>query len=95
MKTETVSFEVPEDLLASLKLGAADLQHDIRLLAAIAYFQDKRLSLGKAAQLAGLNRLEFLDVLARRGFTVFDYDESILVSELAGIQQLGPRTLDR
>jgi predicted HTH domain antitoxin len=95
MKTETVSFEVPEDLLASLKLGAAALQHDIRLLAAIAYFQDKRLSLGKAAQLAGLNRLEFLDVLARRGFTVFDYDESVLVSELAGIQQLVPRALDR
>lgn len=94
MKTETVSFEIPEDLLASLKLGVAALQLDIRLLAAIAYFQDKRLSLGKATQLAGLNRLEFLDVLARRGITVFDYDESVLVSELAGIQQLAPRALD-
>jgi predicted HTH domain antitoxin len=76
---------VPPDLLAALKIGAGDLGRNIRLMAAIAYFQEKKLSLGKAAQLAGMNRLAFMDVLAERGIVVFDYDESMVASELEGV----------
>jgi predicted HTH domain antitoxin len=94
MTTETVSFEVPQDLLASLKVGTAELGRNIRLLAAITYFQDKKLSLGKAAQLAGMNRLAFMDLLAEKGIVIFDYDESMLASELSGIAQLNPSQHD-
>jgi predicted HTH domain antitoxin len=87
MTTETITLEIPQDLLAALKIGVSDLGRNIRLLAAIAYFQEKKLSLGKAAQLAGLNRLEFMDVLSDRGITIFDYDESVLTSELNGIAE--------
>jgi len=45
------------------------------LLAATAYSRDRKLSLGKAVQLASLNRLHFMDVLA---------------SDLDGITQLRP-----
>jgi predicted HTH domain antitoxin len=95
MNTETVSFEVPQDLLASLKVGSVELGMNIRLLAAIAYFQEKKLSLGKAAELAGINRLAFMDVLAERGIVIFDYDESMLTSELRGAAQLGLGKRDR
>jgi len=88
MNTEIVSFEVPQDLLASLKVGSVDLGMNIRLRAAIAYFQEKKLSLGKAAELAGMNRLAFMDVLAEKGIVIFDYDESMLASELSGIAHL-------
>ncbi len=86
--TETATFEVSQDILASLKLGIKDLIQSMRLTTAIAYFQDKKLSLGKAAELAGLNRLCFMDILAQRGIVVFDYDESVAESELRGISQL-------
>jgi predicted HTH domain antitoxin len=85
---ETISFEVPQDLLASLKVGAKTLGQQIRLLAALAYFQEKKLSLGKAAQLAGMNRLAFMDILAEQGLVIFDYDETELTVELEGIKQL-------
>jgi predicted HTH domain antitoxin len=94
MTTETVSFEVSQDLLASLKVGPAELGRNIRLLAAIDYFQEKKLSLGKAAQLAGMNRLAFMDVLAEKGIVIFDYDESMLASELNGVAQLGMNERD-
>jgi predicted HTH domain antitoxin len=94
MKTETISFEVTQDLLASLKLGSAALGQNMRLLTAIAYFQDKKLSLGKAAQLAGLNRLRFMDVLAEKGVVVFDYDASVLDSDLDGMTRLRPDSRD-
>ncbi len=93
MKKETISFEVSQDLLASLKLGSAALALSIRLLAAIVYFRDKKLSLGTAAQLAGLNRLHFMDVLAREDIVVFDYDESVLASDFEGITQLRPESV--
>ncbi|MDM8549233.1 UPF0175 family protein [Desulfobacterales bacterium HSG2] len=94
MITSVISFEIPQDLLASLKIGSADLTRDIRLLAAITYFQEKKLSLGKAAHLAGLNRLVFMDILARKGIILFDYDESVLESDLNGIRQLEGDTDD-
>ncbi len=80
--TETTTFEVSQDILASLKVGIKDLIQSMRLVAAIAYFQDKKLSLGKAAELAGLNRLCFMDILAQKGIVIFDYDESVAESEL-------------
>lgn len=76
MNMETISFEVSPDLLAALKIGSIELGQKMRLLVAIAYFQEKKLSLGKAAELAGINRLEFMDILAQKGIVIFDYDES-------------------
>ena len=90
MKTETVSFEITPDLLASLKLGVVALAQNVRILAAIAYFKNKQLSLGKAAQLAGINRLRFMDILAKEGVVVFDYDESVLATDLQGMAELRP-----
>ena len=86
--TKTMTFEVSQDLLASLKIGIQDLAQEIRLMAAITYFQEKKLSLGKAADLAGCNRLSFMDILAQKGIVIFDYDESIVDSELRGVAQL-------
>ncbi|MGA1411564.1 MAG: UPF0175 family protein [Prochlorotrichaceae cyanobacterium] len=85
INTETITLKISQDLLAALKMGAADLAQNIRNLAAIGFYQDKRLSLGKAAQLAGMNRLLFMDLLATKGIVVFDYDQSELATDLEGI----------
>ncbi len=88
MRTETITLEVSQDILAALKMGANDLGQQFRLLAAVSFFQNKQLSLGKAAELAGLNRLAFMDFLAQKGIVVFDYDESALNTDLAGLAAL-------
>lgn len=88
MTTETISFQVSQDLLAALKVGSLELTNNLRLLAAITYFQEKKLSLGKAAELAGINRLEFMDILVAKGIIIFDYDESAIESEIQGISHL-------
>lgn len=82
---ETISFQVSQDLLAALKFGSNQLVESMRLLAAIAYFQDKKLSVGKAAELARVNRIEFMDILGKEGIVIFDYDESELETEVSGI----------
>ncbi len=85
---ETIQMEISQDILAALKVGIQDFAQYVRLVTAIACFQDKKLSLGKAAQLAGYNRLDFLDLLAERGLVVFDYDDSFVESELQGVAHL-------
>ncbi len=85
---ETITLEISQDILAALKMGVQDLGQNIRLLAAIAFYQEKKLSLGKAAELAQMNRLTFMDLLATKGIILFDYDESALTTDLAGIAQL-------
>lgn len=88
MNTEMLSFEVSQDVLVALKISSVELLQRMRLLSAIAYFQEKKLSLGKAAELAGMNRLDFMDILSQKGIVIFDYDESDLNTELSGIAQL-------
>lgn len=88
MSTETITLEVSQDILAALKMGATDLGYHLRVLAAITFFQEKQLSLGKAAELAGLNRLAFIDLLTQKGVVVFDYDESALQTDLTGLAEL-------
>jgi predicted HTH domain antitoxin len=88
MNLETISFEVSQDILDTLKVGSDELLQRMRLLTAIAYFQENQLSLGKAAELAGMNRLAFMDILSKKNIVIFDYDESELNTELRGITQL-------
>ena len=88
MRTERVTFDVPVDILASLKIGARGLESDMRRSLAVQYYMNKRLSLGKSAKLAGMNRIDFMDHLAAEGCVVFDYDESALKEELKGIEAL-------
>ncbi|RZM75097.1 UPF0175 family protein [Leptolyngbya iicbica] len=57
---ESVTFEISADLLAALKLGAEDLGRNMRLIAAIAYFQDYKRSPGKAAKLADDKRFSLI-----------------------------------
>ncbi len=87
--THTVTFEISQGVLASLKSGPLDLMRNIRLIAAIDYFREKKLSLGKAAELAGINRIVFMDVLTAKNITHFDFDESEADLERTGGQLLG------
>jgi len=88
MKTEKITFDVPEDVLASLKIGVKGLELDMRRFLALQYFKNKRLSMGKAAKLAGMNRFDFMDFLASEGIILFEYDESAVQEELSGIKRL-------
>jgi len=88
MRTERLTFNVPVDILASLKIGAGGLEADMRRSLAVQYYKKKRLSLGKSAKLAGMNRLDFMDHLVAEGCVVFDYDEDTLKEELKGVDTL-------
>ena len=82
-----VSLDIPEDLLVTLREQPAELSQEIRLVAAVYYFGEKRLSLGQAARFAGMNRLDFLDALNARGVPAFALSVADAKAEVQAAQR--------
>ncbi len=61
----TVQIEIPEEVLISLKETPETISRELRILAAVKLFELGKLSSGRAAQLAGISRVEFLMLLGR------------------------------
>jgi predicted HTH domain antitoxin len=55
-----VRLEIPEETLISLKTDVESFGRDLKVLGAAKLFELGRLSSGRAAQLAGMTRVEFL-----------------------------------
>jgi len=60
--SDTVTFEVSQDILDSARLTASELKLEL----ALSLYSQGRLSIGKARELAGLSLWEFRQVIASR-----------------------------
>ena len=65
MSTRQVVIEVPEKVLPAANADESDLARELRTLAAVKLYELGRLSSGRAAELAGMSRVEFLLGLER------------------------------
>lgn len=75
-----ITIDVPEDIVSSQQ--SDHFAQQLQLAAAIYWYARSDMSMGKAAQLAGLDRSEFLAVLARENIDVFQVDFDDLEREL-------------
>lgn len=77
-----VIINLPEEVFSARRLPPDDFVRDMRLAAAIYWYQKSEISQEKAAQIAGLNRRDFLMALAREQVDVFVVDFDDLQREL-------------
>lgn len=73
-----IVLEIPDELLIALKETPEEFSSHLRTAAAAKLFQMGKLSSGRAAQLAGVSRIEFLHALKGYGVSVFDSDDDEL-----------------
>ena len=59
-----------------------ELEFNIRLMAALKMFELGKVSMGKAAELAGMSKAEFLEICGRYKVSVFNYKDKDVVQEL-------------
>ena len=79
---EKVVLDIPEEILISLKDTTQEFSKDILMLAAVKLFELGKLSSGRAAQLAGMSRISFLQMLTRYKVPIFDLTEEELKQDM-------------
>jgi len=68
-----MTIDLPESSLAALRKGPQEFAAEMRLAAAVKWYEMGTLSQGRAAEVAGLSRAAFIDSLARFGVSPFQY----------------------
>ena len=79
----TVTLQLPDDVFAALRRSPDEFARALRLAAAIHWYERGDISQEKAAQLAGLDRTDFLFALAREQENAFAIDLDDLTRELS------------
>lgn len=85
-----MQLNLPEGFAQAVHLTQAELEGQIRLMAALKMFELGKLSSGKAAELAGVSRVEFLELCGRYHVPVVNYDERELEDELEFLTRWQP-----
>jgi predicted HTH domain antitoxin len=76
MTTRQIVINVPESVLQAQNTDADTFARELCLLAAVKLYELGRLSSGRAAELAGMSRVEFLMNLGR--YKVFPLEAELL-----------------
>ena len=83
MSDRALTIPYSDDLLLSLKESPEEFEAEARLLLAIKLYELGRLSTGRGAELAGVDRVEFLFALRRFGLSPIGIDAEELEQDLA------------
>lgn len=89
-KLNRLTIEYPEDVLLSLKEDKQEFEREARFILALKLYELGKLSSGKAAELAGINRIQFLMKLAQYRVSPFQED----LNEILGDNELIPEIED-
>lgn len=80
-----IAVELPNDFVAFQP--ANEIQRDIRLSYALWLFKSAKVTIGKAAELAGLDIYDFMSACKENQVPVVDIDKQALIDELQGIAE--------
>ncbi len=82
MKVEELKIKYPTGFENAVHLTKAEMEQHIRLMAAFKMFELGKISSGKAAELAGMSRVEFFEACGRYHISVFNYPPDELEKEI-------------
>jgi predicted HTH domain antitoxin len=81
-----LTVQYPDDLLLASGKTRSAVEDQLRFELAVRLFQVGQLSLGKAAELAGLSKTRFGDELGRLKIPTINHDDSEIEAELSALR---------
>ena len=76
-----MTIDMPEGVLASLHQNPTSFAKELRLAAAVKWYETQQVSQARAAEIAGISRAEFIEALGRFGVTPFQYGADEIASD--------------
>ena len=61
----TIPIQLPETVFSALRKNPKEFVEEMRIAAAVKWYELGEISQGKAAEIAGLTRAEFINALSR------------------------------
>ncbi len=80
-----VMMEFNESLLPALYKTPQEFAAEVRLLAATKWYELGRVSQERAAEIAGMNRSDFMLAISRLGVSPFQYDYEDVLEEVENV----------
>jgi predicted HTH domain antitoxin len=77
-----ITLNLPETVFSALRKTPDEFAQEMRIAAAVKWYELEQISQGKAAEIAGLTRAEFIQALSRYQVSPFQYTEADLLREL-------------
>jgi len=81
MEIMVLEVAIPKELFAILGFSKPMAAAAIKEFSVLGLYLERRISAGKAAELLGIRKREFIRVFARRGIPYFDYTAEELEEE--------------
>ena len=69
-----IALQLPDDLSAALRIPTERLPAEILFVAAVRLYEEGRVSLAKAAEIAGVDRFAFTERLSALGLPTASFD---------------------
>jgi predicted HTH domain antitoxin len=88
MNILNINVPISEEVLFILKKDEKALQKEFATILAVQFFKEKRLSLGKSAELAGMTKNEFVEFLGKHEIDIYQYTEKELAHEVEFIDKV-------
>jgi predicted HTH domain antitoxin len=82
MKTEELKIKYPTGFEHAVHMTKEEIEQHIRLMAALKMFELGKISSGKASELAGMSRTEFLEACGRYRVSIFNYPDDQAETEI-------------
>lgn len=88
METVKIQMEVSKDFLYAFDLNINKISGELKLLSAIELFREHKISMGKAAEFAEMDKYIFQKELSSRDIPIIDYDIEDVKAEADMLKKL-------